>query len=360
MTTRERLTIAAVVSAGLHALFISGAWLRAPVPPVEYPPLEARLAPAPPPEPVARVSPPPEAPPPPLRPRKSVPPPAAPAAIAQAASAPAMQPAPEVSAEPLEAASLPGEPSGSQQAAPAESVAALPAEPPPPATAGAESAPPRRLPRKGTITYALTGEGFNVGRAIQSWEVGAGSYKLVSDAETTGIVDVFRPQRLRWLSKGAVTQHGLRPETFLVSRTRRGQTEASEALFDWKTGSLTYGPARERATAALPGDTQDIMSFIYQLSLAPPAPGRYRLPITTGSKFETYEIEVRTEEAIETPLGTLRTLPVRQQRRPGAESIEIWLAAQYRYLPVKIRYFNREGNPVGEQVASESRRGLAA
>ena len=205
-----------------------------------------------------------------------------------------------------------------KQAARAESVAALPAEPP----AARHRPAPRALRRaacrgKERLRYALTGEGFNVGRAVQSWEVGAGSYKLASDAETTGIVDVFRPQRLRWLSKGAVTRHGLRPETFLVSRTRRGQTEASEAQFDWKTGSLTYGPARERATAALPGDTQDIMSFIYQLSLAPPAPGRYRLPITTGSKFETYEIEVRAEEAIETPLGTLRTLPVRQQRRPA-------------------------------------------
>ena len=48
------------------------------------------------------------------------------------------------------------------------------------------------------------------------------------------------------------------------------------------------------------------MSFIYPASLAPPAPGRYRLPITTGSRFEIYEIEVSDEERIETPLGTLQ------------------------------------------------------
>jgi hypothetical protein len=89
------------------------------------------------------------------------------------------------------------------------------------------------------------------------------------------------------------------------------------------------------------------MSFIYQFALVPPAPGRYRLPITTGSKFDTYEIEVGAEETIETPLGTMRTLPVKQRQRAGAERIEIWLAAQYRYLPVKIRYFNRDGNPLG-------------
>ena len=246
---------------------------------------------------------------------------------------------------------------GSEPGPDAQDAAAGPAAVPDPAPPGeaTEPGPARSLPRKGTITFTLKGEGLNVGRAVQSWEVGAGSYKLASDAETTGLVEVFRPQRLRWLSKGTVTRLGLKPESFLVSRTRRGQTEASAADFDWKTGSLTYGSAGERAKATLPGDAQDIMSFIYQLGLTPPAPGRYRLPITTGSKFEIYEIEVRSEEDIETPLGTLRTLPVKQRQRPGTESIEIWLAAQYRYLPVKIRYFNRDGNPVGEQVASDIR-----
>jgi hypothetical protein len=69
-----------------------------------------------------------------------------------------------------------------------------------------------------------------------------------------------------------------------------------------------------------------------------------------GSRFETYEIVVRDIERIETPLGVLRTLPIRQVARPGDESIAIWLAADYRYLPVKIRFFDREGRPTGEQV----------
>lgn len=262
----------------------------------------------------------------------------------------------EAPSDPSEAAST-GERPDTLQAEPAGPASAGTA---PSASGSAETAPgtpPRSLPRRGTITYALTlgGEGFSVGRVVQSWEIGSGSYKLASDAETTGIVELFRPQRLRWLSKGTVTLQGLRPESFLVSRTRRGRTEASEALFNWSAGSLTYGLARERATAALPGDTQDIMSFIFQLALAPPASGRYRLPITTGSRFETYEIEVGAEEDIDTPLGTMRTLPVKQQRRPGSESIEIWLAAQYRYLPVKIRLLDRDGKLAGEQVASDIR-----
>jgi len=140
-----------------------------------------------------------------------------------------------------------------------------------------------------------------------------------------------------------------------VSRTRRGQNEAAQARFDWSAGSLTYGLAHEQKNVSLPAGAQDFMSFIYQFVLAPPAPGRHRVPITTGSRFEVYDIEVADEISIETPIGTLRALPVRQVPRPGAESMELWLAADYRYLPVRIRHFDREGRFSGEQMVSEIR-----
>jgi hypothetical protein len=79
------------------------------------------------------------------------------------------------------------------------------------------------------------------------------------------------------------------------------------------------------------------------------------LPITNGSRFETYDLEVLDEEALETPLGVLKTLPVKQVPRPGAESLAIWLAVEYHYLPVKLRFFDRDGNPMGEQIVNEIR-----
>ncbi len=357
------LAIAAVVSAGLHALLIASGWLAIPKLPSEIPLLEARLAPAPPVRTPARLSTPrPKAP----KPRWTTPPAAAPlpGVIAQdpvvrRAEPLADAPAVVSGTSPADASeAIPAAGDVPKTVADAKAVAPDPASYEPPADPRAEEpALARSLPSKGTIVYTLTfgRDGFNVGRAVQSWEVGAGRYLLASDAETTGIVDMFRPQRLRWLSQGRITRQGLRPEAFLVSRTRRGQTEAAEARFNWAEGNLTYGFASERASAALAPGAQDIMSFVYQLGLAPPAPGRFRLPITTGSRFDIYEIEVRSEENIETPLGTIRALPVKQERRPGAESIEIWLAAEYRYLPVKIRYFDRDGNPAGEQLASEIR-----
>ena len=215
----------------------------------------------------------------------------------------------------------------------------------------------RSLPRKGRITYALYlgTDKFSVGKATQSWKVETDTYLLASDAETTGLVDFFRPQRLRYLSQGKLTPQGLQPEKFLTSRTRRGLTEAAEARFDWGAGSLTFGNTGTPRSVALPAGSQDLISFIYQMSLVPPQPGRFRVPVTNGSRFETYDVEVLGEEDIDTPLGTLKTVLVKQVRRAGAESLEIWLAAEYRYLPVKIRFLDREGNPSGEQIVNEIR-----
>lgn len=336
MTTRQRLVIAALLSLAFHALVISGEWVPLPQAPGEPRQLQARLAPAPELKPAA--------------PRPTV------RAARRAAPAPVPEVAAVAAARPLVLPDLlPDE-------APAEEVAEQPAAPEPPqqlalAAESSVAAAARSLPHRGRISYNLFyGSGqFYVGTAVQSWEAGADTYLLTSEAETGGIVELFWSQRLRYVSRGKITPRGLQPESFLASRMRRGRTEAAQARFDWSAGSLDYGYAREQKSAPLPAGTQDLMSFVFQYVLVPPAPGRYWLPITTGTRFEVYEIVVSAEERIETPLGTLRALPVRQLPRPGEESVEVWLAADYHHLPVRIRHFDREGNFSGEQVASEIR-----
>jgi Protein of unknown function (DUF3108) len=335
MTTRERLAIAALASLVVHGFVISGDWLPLPQTPGEPRPMLARLAPSEPPLVVAKPR---------IRaPRTAAPAPAPPVPTVSAASPivfPEMEP----------------------DAAPAEDMAPEPAAPEPPqqlamAAPASVVAPIHTLPRRGRISYTLLygPDRAFIGRGVQTWEVKDDSYILSSEAETGGVLDLFRPQRLHSISRGAITAEGLRPESFLTSRTRRGRTAASRARFDWDAGKLTYGSASEEKTASLAPGAQDLMSFMFQFVLLPPAPGRYQLPIATGTRFETYGFEIRPEEPIETPIGTMRALPVRQLPRAGAESIEMWLAAEYRYLPVRIRHYDREGHFAGEQLVNEIR-----
>lgn len=342
----RRLLTAVLVSLLLHAVLISGAWLRIPDRIADPRPIEVRVVSAPPSVPVVAT----ELPKPRLRPAgpRRIPIPAPPMPAIAAATPFALPPEPHPPATIAQAA---------EPEPPATESTSEPAPEPAPPAAATAPAPVRSLPRKGRITYALYlgTDKFSVGKATQSWEVEADAYILASDAETTGVVDFFRPQRLRYLSQGKLTPQGLQPEKFLTSRTRRGQTEAAEARFDWGSASLTFGNTNTSRSVALPAGSQDLISFIYQMSLVPPQPGRFRVPVTNGARFETYDVEVLDQEDIDTPLGMLKAIPVRQVRRAGAESIEIWLAAEFRYLPVKIRFIDREGNPAGEQIVNEIR-----
>jgi hypothetical protein len=336
-----RFLVAAVVSLLLHIALISGGWLQVPAR-TDAPPLDVNIVMRPTPVPVPpAILPKPRAQP---APRRAVMPPRVLALPPDTAPAPFALPSePETlaQAEPPEDAAPP--------AVAPETGAEAPAEP-----AAPEPLPLKGLPRKGRITYTIYyGAGFIVGRTVQTWEVSGDGYKLASASETTGIVEFFRAQRHTYLSRGRVTAHGLQPETFLMSRTRRGRTEEARARFDWNAGAIHIGKPPTERTATLPADSQDIVSLMYQLALAPPPPGRIRLSVTNGFRFESYDLDVLGEERLETPLGLLNTLPIKQVRQPGAESVELWLAAEYRYLPVKLRFYDREGQPSGEQIVDE-------
>ena len=340
-----RFLTAAFVSVVLHAVMFSSAWIHLPKPPPVPPPLEAHLSllePAPPP-PAVKPAPRPKA----VPRRRSAP-------RTNVAAAPAVPPIVAVS------------PSSNEPDLPeaADEFAAVPAPEPvapitetSPAPQTPEPAPAKSLPKKGRIAYTMYfgADRFPVGKTVQTWEADSDGYKLGSVSETTGVVELFSAQRHIYLSEGRLTARGLQPEKFFISRTRRGRTEAAQAQFDWEAGTLTLGKVPDQHSAALSPEAQDIVSFMYQLALSPPAPGRIRLPVTNGSHFETYDLDVLDEERIETPLGMLKTLPVKQVPRRGDESIEIWLAVEYRYLPVKLRFFDRGGNPTGEQVVNEIR-----
>lgn len=342
-----RLAAPVLVSALLHALVVSRAWIPAPAPPAAPVPLQAQLLERQAPAPAARHEPAPA----PVAPRVARRPPPPPAVFA----------APQVADAtplPLPAVPIGAEPSG--ESAPDEESAPESVSPPSygsPVAGAADATPPNDLPTSGELTYTLYlgTDGTSIGRSTYSWTVERDTYKLISDSATTGIVELFRPQRLTYISQGRLTASGLRPERFAMSRTRRGETVEARAHLDWDAGRLTYGRLAHSQTVDLPAASQDIVSFVLQLALNPPPQGRIHLPITNGARFETYELEVLAEERIETPLGLLVTLPLKQVRKHGAESIEVWLAVEHGYLPVKVRFLDREGNPSGEQVVDAIR-----
>ena len=339
----RRIAIAAAVSGVAHALAIGYGNIALPESPAELPPLAVRMVHVPAPAPAVAVKPPP-------LPKSTM-------LVARARPA-----APTVPFAPTDfGPAVEAEPAPEQAPVAEASVEPVP-EPTVVATAPASTldtpAPVLpSFPRTGHITYALVygRDRFPVGRTTQTWKIEGTRYQLASRSETTGLIDLIRSQHRTYLSRGELTPSGLKPEVFLMSRDRGRGTEEARARFDWRNASVTLGPVTAQRTQALPHGAQDLLSFIYQLAIDPPPVGRRNVSITNGNRLDTYILDVLPEEKIETPLGVLRTLPIRQVRAPGIESVDVWLALEYRHLPVRVLFYGRDGEPAGEQIVSEIR-----
>ncbi|MPZ45569.1 MAG: DUF3108 domain-containing protein [Betaproteobacteria bacterium] len=289
-----------------------------------------------------------------------------PAAIASPAPEPIVLPGPEpivlpspepaVSATPEEADPAASEMAAAESpqatAAAPESLAPIPDTEPPAAVAEAASEPPQR--QTGTIRYEVYygSDRFSIGRSVQTWSIDKSSYRLTSFSETTGLLGLFRPYHYAYVTEGRVEPDGLKPEAFTVRRGRDGERQAT-AHFNWASGELTFGKLGSARTAPLNASSYDLLTLFYQLPRMGLTPGQLQVSVTTGTKFNTYLLEVGAEEVLELPVGTLRTIPVRQVRRPGEESIAVWLAPEKRYLPVRIVFLDEQGDMTAEQIATQ-------
>lgn len=263
----------------------------------------------------------------------------APPAVASTAAAPS-----PVQAE-APSAAAPAEPSAVDAGALTEVPgtpdvdAGVPAEP-------AMAAPVQHpaLPGKGRVRYVVTrGEsGFVVGQALHTWEHDGLVYKAQSIAETTGLAALFKPVRVMQSSEGELTAEGLKPHEFRHQRV----AGLDAASFDWVRRVVAY---RGREESIAPG-TQDMLSLYYQLVLLAPQSGTLDVPIATGRKLESFRIEVLGEETVTLPAGERRALRLRT--RSGNDSLELWIAADMRALPVKIRIIDRKGE-IFDQIVQD-------
>jgi hypothetical protein len=176
-------------------------------------------------------------------------------------------------------------------------------------------------------------------------------YSLASTTEASGIFSLFRRGKLIQTSQGRLTERGFRPDTFWI---QRGQSvEKSEwAQFDWNGGKILYGSGQAHKSAAMAGEPQDLLSFLYQFAFLVDKQQDLPFTIVNGRKVENYAYQVKGEEMLETPVGKLRTLKVARRGQPGEDQTEVWLALDKFHWPVKIRHTDKNGD-VAIQLISE-------
>ncbi len=217
-----------------------------------------------------------------------------------------------------------------------------------------ETRPAHPFPKHAQLTFiAYQGTAFRIGEARHRLEIGNDkSYTLRVGMNTTGLASIFKAFESDQQSSGILTAQGLRPVKFSETRNTSKGKESFEAKFSWEEKLLSFSNGN---SAPLPEQTQDIISFLYQLPQLELGKGTIPVHISNGKKLESYELVAGEEEAIQSGLGELRALPLRKIHAQGEEGLDIWLGLEYRLLPVKIRMIDRAGQIAGEMVISEIR-----
>ena len=212
----------------------------------------------------------------------------------------------------------------------------------------------RPLPRHLQLKYTVyEGEqGSRIGEILQQMDIHDGRYTLRSVRRTSGLASLRNTDQFLQTSLGKIDEHGLRPDFFEEERVSRNGNRKRQARFDWAAQKLRYSGGGE---SELPANTQDALSFLYQLPHIPLNAEFLSLPVSDGTQLQQFQIEIGTKTDIAAPLGKLRTLQMRKMHRQGEPYFEIWLGLEYRLLPVKFSMFDGSGNVTEEYVVSDIR-----
>jgi hypothetical protein len=360
-STKRSLRAIAILLAVLLLHLLAGIWgdkqIGQPadtVPSEEVMTVALETPPAPPkPVPAAPKPPPPKPHPKPPAPRSSPPP-------------PAVEPEPQPQPQPdLQSDSAPPVISGKQgdrqtggaengNSADANANANPPPSAPtpaaPPAPAHAADAPPSV-----TLKYDVQGlrDGQNVyGSGKIIWRNLDGHYRI------DGSASVLFFTLLQFSSDGVLDDFGVSPTLYTEKRFHK---TATDTRFEHARNTITFSASDNHYPR--PGDAQDRASIIWQLA----AIGRGNpAAFFTGADFtmfvagvrdaEPWRITVSGEDEVEAGGDPTSAWHLVRMPQPGSydQKIDIWLAPQQQWYPVKIRYTETDGDYLEMSLSSRT------
>ena len=242
------------------------------------------------------------------------------------------------------------------QAAPLQATAEIPAQQPAPqtddqqqiTTDGADTQDEEVAVRKSPISVETDFDGEYFETQISYQFKPDGSYQLKSVAEAKGLA-AFALSKLTQVSEGVVTERGLKPSSYIY-QYGKNKDKSRRATFDWSAGTLTMEAGKKIHAEDLVEGTQDFLSVMYQFMFVPPLE-QMQLAVTDGKKLGHHVYSFEGEETLKTRMGMLRTLHIAKTNADNDRKIDLWLAMDYRHIPVKMRFTEKDGSVI-EQTAT--------
>ena len=255
---------------------------------------------------------------------------------------------PQPLAEPIVAASMPAITDAAASAV-AEAEAPVSA----PITTAETSSHPL-LPKHAQLTFAVqySSGTFKLGEVIHRIENLDGHYTLQAEAQTTGLVSLFKNYSLKQISTGIVTSQGLRPDSYMEEKEDGSRKQTIVAHFDWNAHQIYYSNG---TSSKLREQAQDLLSLPYHLSQQPLNVVSIPVTLSYGTNVNQYYIAVGEEVTISTAMGELRAIPLSKVHGANEEGLIMWLALEYRLLPVKILHLDKSGEVSVNMIITDIR-----
>lgn len=183
------------------------------------------------------------------------------------------------------------------------------------------------------------------GKGMFRWEAAGGSYSITGEARVSFLIDITV---LNFKSEGTITDFGIAPVLYSEKPWRKALTNthfqhanrkisfsASEAVYPWHGGEQDRASIMWQLAAIGRGDAGQFV------------PGAQIDIVVAGARnAETWRIQVIGQEEVETAYGRLAAWHV--VRAPGQgshdQTIDIWLAPQQEWYPVRLRYTYANGD----------------
>ena len=210
------------------------------------------------------------------------------------------------------------------------------------------AAPPARV----ELAFAVYSGSMHLGEGRDVLEHDGKQYSVVSESKTVGVAALFYKMNIRRESRGLVTKNGLRPLHFEEDRSRKQKRAAD---FDWANKVIKLTDGENVETVPLPENTFDQTSFTYAFAFRPPGDEVPPVHLTDGRKLSDYKYQIIGKEKLKTGLGELETVHFQKVREPDDKrGFEVWLSVAHHYLPVQIRFIEKDGTVLDSTVTAIS------
>jgi hypothetical protein len=208
------------------------------------------------------------------------------------------------------------------------------------------------VPRHIDAEYQITAAGLKIAQVVESFTREGPRYSIQSVTHPEGALKLLYDDTVTFHSEGSVGPGGLKPEKF-THRQSREKNHDVDATFDWARGLLVSTFRGETREVALPAETQDRLSLMYQFMNLSPGNAPMTVAMSNGRKVEQYQYRFVDEARITTPAGTFETLHyARVNTDPKESRADVWLARDRFNYPVRVVFDDPRGLKLEQSLVS--------